>query len=642
MILTALYNYYNRLASATNPETGLRIVPDYGYSMERISYILVINKEGELLDIQNNFVDGKEFIGKYLVVPWSFKRSGKFTEKTFNEGKKQNAFFLWDKSAYCLGVESKDNKTLKISQIKFEAYKKFHIDLLSESKDEGLQAVYSFIKQWSPDKFNSPPFKIEMANANFVYKLDGRNEYIHEHEDAKRIWLNSIKPGEDVPKGNCLITGKFQPIKMIHPSIKGGYLTKYGGLTPGCSLVTFDKPSFRSYGKEKGENAPISEHAAFAYWTALGYLLRRDNNQCVSIGDTSTVFWAVSDDNKASLLAESLFGYLMNMQPDDSQLLEQLKPFMKKISNGQPLDTMNPDIPEETKFFVLGIAPNKARLSIRYWLDTNFGDLTNNFVKHYQDLSIVPSAWTKPPTVWHLLSQIVPLKQKSNSGKGKNTIYQPRNKEDTPDQLAGELVRAILTGQRYPNSLLARLILRIRSDGCITPLRIAMIKSVLNRNFRFDHSKEAIPMSLNKEEINIGYRLGRLFAVLELAQNASLGDLNASIKDRFFAGASSSPRSTFPILVRNYQHHISGLRKDKKAKWVKNPKNMAVWLENETGQIMSGFSSLNPFPVTLSLSDQGKFLVGYYHQKFTKQSDTPDECILDQDKLNTENQLIGE
>jgi CRISPR-associated protein Csd1 len=636
MILTALNQYYQRLSENPNPSTGLSRVPDYGFSEERISYILLLNREGQLVDIQPNFSEDAKQKGKYLAVPWSFKRSGKFTEKAFKEGK-NNAFFLWDKSAYCLGIESSDKNNWKTSQLTFDAFKKLHLDLLAETVDEGLLAVRHFLENWLPEQFNSDKFKAEMVDANFAFRLDGQLQYIHQRPEAINIWLNKIAPKPDTPKKSCLVTGEYQPIMNLHPSIKGGYLSQHGGQSSGVSIVSFNEDAYTSYGKAQGENAPVSEAAAFAYTTALNYLLRLENKQCISIGDASTVFWAVADDEKVAHEAESLFNYMLNMPTDDRQGVAQIKPILDKIAQGRPLDEFAPNISASTRFFVLGLAPNASRLSIRYWLDSNFGELAQHIIEHFQDLSLDPVAWQKPPSMWQLLIQTVPHRKNPDGSKKK-----PKS-EDIPPQLAGELMRSIITGQRYPNSLLAKLIQRIRSDGDMSSLRIAMIKAVLNRNYRFDQSKEAIAMGLNKEEKDIAYRLGRLFCLLEKAQNSALGDLSASIKDRFFAGASASPNSTFPMLLRNYQHHIAGLRKGKKAEWVKDPQRLAGWIEKEAGQIMEVFSPDKPFPSTLSLTAQGKFLIGYYHQRFTKQAEAPAEFNLNiEADLNTDSDTIGE
>jgi CRISPR-associated protein Csd1 len=639
MILSSLAQYYQRLADSPDVVTGLARVPSYGFSEERISYILVIKRNGELVDVQSNLSDDKKPMGKYLTVPWSFKRPGNFTEKAFKEGK-NNTFFLWDKTAYCLGVELKDKNDWQISQLTFDAFQKLHLDLLADTNDEGLKAVCLFLKNWKPEQFEPPFFKNDMLNANFAFKLDGDREYIHERQEAVNVWLEVIAPKADTSRAICLDTGKDEPFMNLHPSIKGGYFTSYGGQSSGCSMVSFNKESFASYGKSQGENAPVSEMAAFAYTTALNYLLRRENNQCISIGDTSTVFWAVARDGQTAQQAESLFSFMLNMPTDDGQQTAQIKPILDKIGKGRPLNEFAPDIDPETRFFVLGLAPNAARLSIRYWLDTTFGVLADNIAKHFQDLALEPMAWKKPPSINRLLIQTA-VHRKKKASKDKKQKYEAKYKE-VPPQLAGELMCSIITGQRYPVSSLARLILRIRSDSYISPLRVAMIKSVLNRNYRFDQSKEAITMGLNKEEADIAYRLGRLFAVLELAQNAALGDLNANIKDRFFGSASSSPNITFPLLMRNYCHHISGLRKGKKAKWVKDSQKLAGWLEKETAQISAGFLSNAPYPTTLNLTEQGRFIIGYYHQKFTKQNEAPEEITEVVEKLDSDTEITGE
>jgi CRISPR-associated protein Csd1 len=330
--------------------------------------------------------------------------------------------------------------------------------------------------------------------------------------------------------------------------------------------------------------------AAFAYTTALNYLLRRENNQCISIGDTSTVFWAVARDGKTAQQAESLFAFMLNMPADDGQQTAQLKPLLDKIAKGRPLNEFAPDIDPETRFFVLGLAPNAARLSIRYWLDTTFGQLANNVSKHFQDLSLNPLPWREPPSVWRLLIQ---------------TAVQSKS-ENIPPQLAGELMRAIITGQSYPRMLLARLIQRIRSDGDINGIRVAMIKAIIQRDFCKGLIQEEVPMSLNISSTHTAYRLGRLFAVIERIQEAALGrDLNSTVTDKYYGTASTVPFSVFPRLLAGSQNHLTRLRKDKPG--------YAVNLKKDLAEIIAGIE--DSFPRHLSIEEQGRFAIGYYHQK---------------------------
>ena len=608
MILSSLAQYYQLLADNPDAVTGLARVPSYGFSEERISYILVINRNGQIMDVQPNLSNDKKQKGKYLTVPWSFKRSGQFTEKAFSEGK-NNAFFLWDKTAYCLGVETKDNKSLKISQLTFDAFKKLHLDLLADTEDEGLRAIYLFLKNWSPEHFESPFFKNEMIDSNFAFKLDGEREYIHERKEAKNIWLKAIEPKADANKAICLDTGKYESFTNLHTSIKG----VYGGKSSGGSIVSFNAEAYTSYGKSQGENAPVSELMAFAYTTALNYLLRRENNQCVSIGDTSTIFWAVAEDGQTVQQAESLFAYMVNMPTDDGQEVSQIKPIIDKIAQGRPLNEFAPDIDPETRFFILGIAPNAARLSIRYWLDTTFGELAGNIREHFEDLSLNPISWREPPSVWRLLIQ--------TASQGKSENISPR--------LAGEMMRAIITGQSYPRMLLAQLIQRIRSDGDINGIRVSMIKAIIQRDFRKGLINEEVPMSLDLSSTNIAYRLGRLFAVIERIQEAALGrDLNSSVTDKYYGTASTVPYSVFPRLLAGSQNHLTRLRKDKPG--------YAVNLKKDLAEIIAGIE--DSFPRHLTIEEQGRFTIGYYHQKQRYfESSKKTDSIADQDNELTNN-----
>ena len=627
MILTALHQYYQRLAARPDATTGLPRVPPYGFSEEKIGWVLVLSREGKLVDVLPNFTADKKPQPKLLKVPQPTKKSVNIS-----------ANFLWGNTQYVLGVTGKQLKKSVMDY--FQAFKALHLEKLNGVEDVGLQALVKFLQNWHPDQFNQPPCKAEMLDANLVFKLDGERGYLHECEAAQKLWSSIIEPEEDTAFSHCLVTGEKGGVARLHPPIKGGFLAKYGGQSSGMSIVSFNEDAYTSYGKEKGGNAPVSEAAAFGYTTALNYLLRRENNQCVSIGDASTVFWAVADDPDQAEQAEKTFNWMVNMPADDSQETAKLKPVLEAISQGKPLSEINPNLDPATRFYVLGLAPNASRLSIRYWLDTSFGELAKHIAQHWQDLQLQPPAWgIKPPSLWSLLIQTTP-RRKNKEGK-----FEKSKSEDIPSQLAGELMRSILTGRAYPKSLLAKLVGRIRSDGDIGSLRVALIKAVLQRNCRILGNTKELSMALNRDEKDVAYRLGRLFAVLEIAQRAALGNLNATIRDRYYGGASSTPNSIFPMLLKNYKNHHADLRKGKKAEWVKDAAKTAGWLEKEIGQITSNFDSASPFPRTMNLEQQGRFVVGYYHQRFTKHKDAPEEVntVAESDTAeNPDNQPAGE
>lgn len=605
MILSSLAQYYQRLSDAPDVITGLARVPSYGFSDEKISYVLVLSRDGRLLDVQNHMdTSGKKPQPKLVSVPRPEKRTS---------GIKSN--FLWDKTAYVLGVESNKDKTTVqqnpwiVAQKNFDTFKQLHLTALADADDAGLQALKIFLQNWQPEQFNQSPCAPVMIDANLVFKLDGETRFLHQRTAAKNLWAKMVAPDDDVVTACCLVTGENAALARLHPSIKG----VYGGQSSGGSIVSFNADAYTSYGKSQGENAPVSEMAAFAYTTALNYLLRRENNQCISIGDTSTVFWAVAGDGQTAQQAESLFAFMLNMPADDSEQTAQIKPVLDKIAKGRPLNEFAPNLDPETRFFVLGLAPNAARLSIRYWLDTTFGQLANNISEHFQDLSLNPLPWREPPSVWRLLIQ---------------TAVQGKS-ENIPPQLAGELMRAIITGQSYPRMLLAQLIQRIRSDGDINGIRVAMIKAIIQRDFRKGLIQEKVPMSLNLSNTHTAYRLGRLFAVIERIQEAALGrDLNSTVTDKYYGTVSTVPFSVFPRLLAGSQNHLTRLRKDKPG--------YAVNLKKDLAEIIAGIE--NSFPRHLSIEEQGRFAIGYYHQKQSYfESNKKADGVVDDSNESTNN-----
>lgn len=584
MILSALNHYYDRLAESPDPYSGLSIVPSYGFSYEKIAYVLILTKQGTIVDVVNHLdTSGKKAVPKFIAVPRPEKRTS---------GIQPN--FLWDKTAYVLGVKSNPDKKSSVENPwveapgTFEAFRNHHLNLIGDNDDEGLAALVSFLKNWKPSYIDESPCHHDMIDANLGFQLDGDRFYLHERRAAKSIWAETIKTSINSKMSHCLVTGKKDNIARLHPSIKG----IYGGQSSGGSIVSFNAESYESYGKEQGNNAPVSELAAFKYTTALNYLLNRDNRHCLTIGDASTVFWAETDDSNQSQKAEQLFMQITN--PGDDAEAAQLMPIVEKIAMGQPLHEVAPDIHRDTRFYLLGLAPNAARLSIRFWLDTSFGQLAERMAEHYTDLSLDPLPWKHPPSIWRLLIELVPHRSGQN-GKSR----------EIPSHLAGEFMRAILTGSRYPFSLLAQLVTRIRTDGHISPLRVALIKAVLNRDYRKNLIQEEIPMSLDENNESDAYQLGRLFAVLERIQSSAIKGANASITDRYFGSASTVPYSVFPRLLAGSKNHLSKIRK-------KMP-GYAVNLDKDLIAIIAKLPV--SLPKHFSIENQGRFTIGYYHQR---------------------------
>ncbi|MET0051625.1 MAG: type I-C CRISPR-associated protein Cas8c/Csd1 [Candidatus Thiodiazotropha sp.] len=593
MMFSALNHYYDRLAERPNPDSGQPNVPVFGFTEEKIGYVVVISSEGDVVDSYPLTEQiGNKSRPRPLFVPASFKRPGQYTEKSFESGK-DNAFFLWDKTAYSLGIDKSD-KSAKHAWVEvklpFMSFRRFNQKQLADTDDEGLQAFLAFLGKWQPVFFDRDLRNPDIVGTNIVFQLDGDRGFLHERKAAKDLWVKLLSESETGEKGRCLVTGNWDAIARLHPAIKG----VYGGQRSGGSIVSFKADSFESYGKVQGNNAPVSELAAFKYTTALNFLLNWDNRHCLTVGDASTVFWAVAADGDQAHQTEQLF--MQIVQPSDEGESAQIRPLVEQLSQGRPLAEISPDIDPSTRFYLLGLAPNASRISIRFWLDSSFGELAQRIGEHFQDLALAPLPWKRPPSIYRLLIQLVPHR----SG-------QKPKADEIPAHLAGELMRSVLTGARYPQALLSQLLLRIRCDGHISSLRIAMIKAVLQRDYRKNIVKEKPPMSLDENFSNDAYQLGRLFAVLERIQSTAIKDANVTITDRYFSSASTVPYSVFPRLVAGGKHHLSKIRK--------TMPGFAFNLDKDLTEIVGKLPQ--SFPKHLSIQDQGRFAIGYYQQRET-------------------------
>jgi CRISPR-associated protein Csd1 len=571
--LQALVARYDHLAA-----TGE--APAYGYSLEKISHVLILAPSGELLDVQSlQDTTAKKPQPRAVLVPQAVKRTS---------GVASN--FLWDKTSYVLGVSGKEGGRLAQEHAAFKA---LHQDLLAGTTDEGLQALLAFLDRWSPARFAQPPFASDMLDTNVVFRLDG-DVLLHDRPAARSIWLKRLGSA-DALEAMCLVTGVTASTARLHPPIKG----LFGDVqSSGASLVSFNLDAFTSYGKEQGANAPVSQAAAFGYGTVLNGLLAKGSRNKVSVGDATVVFWAEAPDAEA--IARGLFD---PPPPDDKTEAVAVRDVLDQMAKGRPIEEAAPDIAPDTRFYVLGLSPNAARLSVRFWHETTFGDLARRFQEHWRDLRLEPPDWGgRLPALWRLLIELAP--------QGKS--------ENVPAHLAGELTRSVLTGHRYPRSLLATAIMRMRADRAVNGRRAAICKAVLARELRLDHpsSAEDHLVSLDRENADPAYRLGRLFAVLERVQLAALGNVNATIRDRYYGAASATPRSIFPILLRGKNAHVATLRKGRGSSKLRTPEAAGKWAEAEIEQIIDGLDGKEArFPTHLSLDQQGRFAIGYYHQK---------------------------
>lgn len=582
MILQALASYYQRLI-----ERGAEGIAPYGYSPEKISYAILLSPEGEVVQVQDTRdITGKKPKPQVMNVPQPEKRTA---------GIKSN--YLWDKSSYVLGVSANSKRADK----EHDAFKKRHEEVLAGTDDKGLTALLTFLCKWTPEQFCAPNFSDEMLDANFVFRLDGEQAYLHERPAAQgirtRLLDRDSESESDRVDTMCLVSGERAPVARLHPAIKG----VNGAQSSGASIVSFNLDAFTSYGKHQGENAPVSEQAAFSYTTVLNYLLRRSdhNRQRLQVGDTTVVFWAEADDARHVETAELTFADLLNPPPEDDPEAERVRRVLDGIAQGRPLDHIDPGLAPGTRMYVLGLAPNISRLSIRFWQTDTLEVLTRRIAAHREDLRLDPSPWQTAPSVWRLALTTAPSRWSEQKKR-----YEADAKH-VPPQLVGELMRAILTGNRYPGSLLANVVMRMRTDGDVSGVRVALCKAVLARKLRLQHSQEEIPVSLDMQSTQPAYLLGRLFSVLEHAQRSALGgQVNATIRDRYYGAASATPASIFPVLLRNAQNHMSKLRKERPGQ--------AVNLEKEIQEIVSGLPE--SFPRSLRIEDQGRFAIGYYHQ----------------------------
>lgn len=570
MILQALARYYDDLL-----QQGKISAP--GWTKVKISYALDIGLDGQLKQVIPTRQD--ETVGKKtvqrpqeMVLPAPIKKTS---------GASSN--FLWENSGYLLGIKQKEEpqRSLKC----FETARELHHALLDGVDSPNAKAILRFFDSWQPEEAaQHPMLSGELdeitAGGNLVFRIEGT--YPQEDSRIREAWDKARNSSsKDAVKMQCLITGQEDEIVAVHPSIKG----VRDAQSSGAALVSFNAPAFCSYGHEQNYNAPVGKHAAFAYTAALNHLLS-DRNSVQHIGDTTVVCWAEGAEEAYQNLAQfALFGQEMPGLTDND-----LRAALKRLANGLPCDDLGVD--PKRPFYVLGLAPNAARLSVRFFLHDSFGKLMKNVNDHYDRMEIVQPDLDKQEILplWLMLRETVNL----NS----------RDKSPSP-AMAGATVRAVFSGGPYPASLLEAVMLRIRAESSVTRGRAAIIKAYYLKNPHSDCPKEVLTVSLNEASNNPAYVLGRLFSIYENVQQAANRGIKATIKDKYFNSAAAMPASIFPVLNNLYQKHLRklspGLRK---------------YFDNQVVELKSKLGE--SYPVRMTLAQQGAFDLGYYHQRNSK------------------------
>lgn len=563
MILKALYDYYNRCGN----------LPASGMEEKEIGFVIVISKEGKFLRFEDCRTD--KTIGRVYLVKKHVSRSSAAV-----------ANYLYDNSAYVLGYSDKDDS--EKNQLYFNTFVEKVQSILDRMPDnsdirtlmnfyaQGREAIHSEVEQdplWEDIKKN-----LSKKYSVFSFRIEGDLRILAE---KKELMQTNEGTRNDNSRGLCMVTGVQGEL------VDTTTATMIQGSQATAKLVAFQVNSgYDSYGKEKCGNAPISHEAEFAYTTALNTMLRRDSRNKFTVGNRTFVFWASSNDKAAEQAEESLFdllGYSEEKKDNPNAKIEQVRKVFTAIYSGSLSTSL------EDRFYILGLAPNSARIAVVYWSETPLRDFAGKILRHFDDMEIIDTRKDRKPYmgIKDILSAV------TLGGK---------QSEATPN-LPESIIKSIFLGTPYPYTLLSACIRRIRAesgDGNAARItRIAIIKAFLNRQNVNDKRMEIM---LDKRNTNQGYLCGRLFAVLDRIQEDANGI--SSIRERYMNAASSTPSSVFATILNLSSHHLENLSNEGKK----------VFYEKLKQEIIDKISS-DGFPAHLDLQDQGRFFVGYYHQR---------------------------
>ncbi len=601
-ILQDLNVFYDRL-----DRRGL--VPPQGYLPRPVGFALMLRADGTVDETIDLRVPDKDKLKlKNLIIP---------RLRDHNNKAAADPFLFCDNTGYALGVVKKEMK--RGSPIEaFENFKSLHKRWLSNTRDEGCIALLRFLEQWNPDCFKQLRIDPELKDRNLVFCLSGdTNEngnprFLHDRTEAKEIWRRYIEEQPSEKPAQCLVTGNRCPPARLHPSFRLPPISPQDKQHD-APIVSFNEAAFKSFEKEKGQNAPVSEETTFRYGTALNWLLSPNARRSLLVGNTTVVFWAEdrgTDEESAECAENTLEIVFSNREFDpDRADAGRIRAAVQTVAKGTAKE-IDPKLNERTIVHLLGLSPNNARVAVRFYVIDSFGDLAKRLHQHMLDLQIKPNPFDDLfPNVKHLLIQLAPSTVNKNKWK------------HVPPRLGGELMEAILTGKSYPRTLLTTVIERIRADKVLNGPRAALIKAWLTRDMRLTRQNSKIPqeddlMALRRENNNPGYLLGRLFATYTYAES-SVAKRNATLRDKYIGSASATPQRIFPTLMRGYEHNRSNLLKGE------HP-GAAIRCDQEAAEILDKLS--DEFPRMLPPEDQGRFFIGFYHQErffYTKAEPKP-------------------
>ncbi|WP_313953102.1 type I-C CRISPR-associated protein Cas8c/Csd1 [Accumulibacter sp.] len=564
MILQALTDYYAR--KSADPRTSL--APE-GFEVKAIPFVLVLDADGCLLQLADRREGvGKKKEAKAELVPQGVKKTSGVA-----------ANLLWDTAEYVLGVDAR-GKPEDAAPRHRKFVDRFREAFRSDPEDAGLRAVKAFLERHLPsarEELAAYPAWPEIIETNPLLSFQLHTDTVLVcQRPAVVAALRADEGGQGVPtNGTCLVSGEADVIERLHPSIKG----VWGAQTSGANIVSFNLDAFSSYGKSQSFNAPVGSRAAFAYTTALNHLLSKGSRQRIQVGDASTVFWAEKESGAPFETAFLDFLDARRDDPDPDRGTQAVASLYASVRDGRAFTT-----DDAQRFHVLGLSPNVARIAIRFWHVASIGELARAFVRHFEDLEIDRPGYetAAPLSLYRLLS---------------STALQGKAENIAPN-LGGDVMRAILKALPYPETLMQGALRRIRAEREVSFPRAALLKAYLIRN----RQDKEITVSLNPGNIDPGYRLGRLFAALERVQERAQGNLNASIRDRYYGAFSTTPPTVLPMLMRLKNHHLAKLLN----------RGEAVNLEKLLAGIVDGLADV---PARLSLTQQARFAVGYYHQR---------------------------
>jgi CRISPR-associated protein Csd1 len=549
-------------------------LPPPMYQLTPIRYVIHLETNGNLKGI-DEFTDGKNRASILLEAPHC-KRSSGIKPK-----------LLVDNGEYTLGIGREKSDSRRVQE-QHAAYVTLVRECAVTTCEPTVVAVAHFLGLPNITDSILQKKRDFDPSSNVTFMVNGI--YPFKQEKVRDYWARKAAvAGDSEETMQCLVCGNWRPpVERLPIVIKG----IPGGQATGLTLISANATAFESYGLTASLIAPTCEVCGERFGNALNELLRKKNTHII-LPPLAYIFWVRRPKAPASNAEDiddiDVVADLMEPKP------EVVKELFRATRSGDATST-NLDAPA---FYAATLSASGARVVLRDWIETSVQAAKQHLARFF---------WLQRIQDNEGNLRYFPLYILINATTNQNS-------KEKPVALVGEaLMHVALHGGQLPSWLMYKAIQRIRASRKVQSEQAALIKMVLLSQQDIlitDYEGNYTMTTVNEEDKQTAYLCGRLLAQLDYIQHRALGKVNATIVDRFYGTASTSPAVVFPRLLKGAMPHLASIRSERNSP----SKSYSASLSYPDKELAKLLENLTSFPSILTLEEQGRFALGFYHQR---------------------------